>query len=1607
MYQMLRAKGLIICSFLAIFLLFALSAMASEPVGKVSSLEGVVDVLRGGQLPAIAVKVGDPVFEKDVIRTKSNGKAEVTFNDGNVIRVAPSSRIDISEYNAKEGSNKAVITLPRGKIQSVVNKDIAKSIAVSGKSTYEVRTPNAVAGVRGTDYFVFHNQNISGVAVKEGVVVAQNPKFPDIVVVVTAGQMTSIPENKPPAPPQQVSNSLFDAYQKNVTPDKEKQDDTKDEKVDAKKDDTAGQKQAGPDKQAESSAFAQTSQQSTDTDKNLPQQPQQTPSETTSSQPTQTSTAQGNLPTRPSPPSLLNVTTLSANMPLSTAPIQSAPVIQQVVQNSIQQIQQSTLQLVTDTQQSQQSSTLTNLPTIAFTASKPADATSILGNIAIVPSLTVTAKTDASGKWVTGSVPLNFKATFEGTSASPSLGDTLQTAVASTNPDGSSTYGLLVGAMHSWDGFLTMLYRDAQRNIGFLTGSLSGTTSSTGLSGTGSGTVQIMGSTTDTRPLGEILKSYEHWGNLVINVGGQSSVFGNNIPPDTGVLLTGLGNLSIFAGTDVTGGITNRGAASGTITFHSYEPPMQPNTNPIYNRYYGVAKLQQGSLTDTAFDANYVGHALSLTDYYTLTGKVVGTPLADGTLKYAYAGQQISTPLTFASEFMGGHFYGPSIPYFLFAQFGGTGNLWATSGSSFNMIGDVHYFVDAQTPNQPLPSYNRYSWDLHFSSQNVKAQKHTTYDGGAYFGMMAGAVDTSKTTGFLTGSTYALYIDPSGNAGILKGTVAGSSLYDKLTWADTYGSGYWQPFDAVGSFQPVQIVSNTGIAANNLPVGWMFDSNYVKQNSAYYYSTSPNTKIRAYEIDSLDYPSSNAYNLNGVMGLYSFTSQPTFGIWTVPTYSTQIPTSSNRLLLTTDFSQSNFVAATAAILNQTALGFTGSAYGYLGDYESATTYVMSGNTYAMNDTFYGFTSNTVGTWLSTPLFINLLNSDASKLSSLGYPTNVIGSGLGLSSQTFNINNIKFVANSPSDLLGMWTGQSISATFPIGSTLPHYNQVLSNSDGSFLVYSLMRQPPSTASETSKWLAELWGFGATTISGSIKLIGFEGVSAGEATVASNSLSVTGTASGLFHYINYISRITEGNMPTYMLSYNKKDATTYAYEASGYLKGLFGDGGMRSLWSASKLMPANFEMIGVFVQDIGFPMPPQLEGEPTLPNTTYFASNHVFGTVIYPNNFTGASSQYSTVDGGSYWGYLSGIHKSYHTINTNLEGLVSSLYISPNLQAGLLVGGFGVGPNIFSNFDYSSKTWYTEGSWYPVELATTTLFASSLRDNIKSAVFDFENNIGSFTNSGHINATSKYTQVLNWIDSATTKDFGVWASGFYGTYSGDASQSWGIGLSNISSDKSYHMFAMVSGNADSWANDIIKGTHMGFFADTGARASTSPASHFSSPITGITVGEVIGTFNPTNLTFQTISSGVWLETNKLLQLASTEAGRTKLQDLKIPAFEVGRATLSGSGNGFSSLTMSDVVFLAPASGGRPVIWATGSVSGQYSTAPAVNQPITLSGSSVNVDFTFKHWNQTNNTWLSVVNGSGTVGSHNGVVLSGAGAGSINQSAKTISGTAAGIAK
>jgi hypothetical protein len=81
------------------------------------------------------------------VRTGPSGRAKLLFEDGSVLNLADDSRIRVTQFLYSAGGDRVgLLELVRGTVRAWVTRLRAQ------RSRFEVQTPTAVAGVRGTDY---------------------------------------------------------------------------------------------------------------------------------------------------------------------------------------------------------------------------------------------------------------------------------------------------------------------------------------------------------------------------------------------------------------------------------------------------------------------------------------------------------------------------------------------------------------------------------------------------------------------------------------------------------------------------------------------------------------------------------------------------------------------------------------------------------------------------------------------------------------------------------------------------------------------------------------------------------------------------------------------------------------------------------------------------------------------------------------------------------------------------------------------------------------------------------------------------------------------------------------------------------------------------------------------------------------------------------------------------------------------------------------------------------------------------------------------------------------------------------------------------------------
>jgi ferric-dicitrate binding protein FerR (iron transport regulator) len=194
-----------IISALLLVALFASQAAAQNQIGRLTKLRGIVIIERGGH--SLAAAPATKILLGDKLQTAAAAEATITLADGSELTLSGSSEIIIDRSLVGPTAADPVVNLFKGKLRSVITP-LAGTLP-----EFEVHTPNAVAGVRGTD---FETEYIEGrpcprfpqclrytdVGVYRGVVEVRNPtSVRPISVRVTGGYETTVPCALPPATP--------------------------------------------------------------------------------------------------------------------------------------------------------------------------------------------------------------------------------------------------------------------------------------------------------------------------------------------------------------------------------------------------------------------------------------------------------------------------------------------------------------------------------------------------------------------------------------------------------------------------------------------------------------------------------------------------------------------------------------------------------------------------------------------------------------------------------------------------------------------------------------------------------------------------------------------------------------------------------------------------------------------------------------------------------------------------------------------------------------------------------------------------------------------------------------------------------------------------------------------------------------------------------------------------------------------------------------------------------------------------------------------------------------------------------------------------------------
>ena len=189
---------------LSILLLSSPLQAQFQPSGVVKLVDGYGIIIRNGN--EIKIQKKETIIKNgDLIRTNYSGKIILTLFGGDDVFIAPDTEIKFKENKKKKGLSYVInrnLTL-KGRLLAKIRKNLARPI--------QIRTPNAIVAVKGTEFVTEFIQGITNVGTIKGLVsmtsIANNKS-----VELKEGTMSSVNIEGTVMPPSEFSGELMQDF---------------------------------------------------------------------------------------------------------------------------------------------------------------------------------------------------------------------------------------------------------------------------------------------------------------------------------------------------------------------------------------------------------------------------------------------------------------------------------------------------------------------------------------------------------------------------------------------------------------------------------------------------------------------------------------------------------------------------------------------------------------------------------------------------------------------------------------------------------------------------------------------------------------------------------------------------------------------------------------------------------------------------------------------------------------------------------------------------------------------------------------------------------------------------------------------------------------------------------------------------------------------------------------------------------------------------------------------------------------------------------------------------------------------------------------------------
>ena len=140
--------------------LLVINLSAQQPFGKITLPLGKVEVSQDNRWSR--AKPNQPVFPGNIIRTQPKSRCEITLTGGGKVRIGENSELELNDADVKPMVKNFNANLKKGNVW------VSAKAAFGEKKNIAIRTPTAVAAIRGTKYRARAGDDESSVKVYDG-----------------------------------------------------------------------------------------------------------------------------------------------------------------------------------------------------------------------------------------------------------------------------------------------------------------------------------------------------------------------------------------------------------------------------------------------------------------------------------------------------------------------------------------------------------------------------------------------------------------------------------------------------------------------------------------------------------------------------------------------------------------------------------------------------------------------------------------------------------------------------------------------------------------------------------------------------------------------------------------------------------------------------------------------------------------------------------------------------------------------------------------------------------------------------------------------------------------------------------------------------------------------------------------------------------------------------------------------------------------------------------------------------------------------------------------------------------------------------------------------